>query len=148
MAKIGLHHSNRVDNILSNSFGDVGFDQFYMVDENIMFKKREIVDPFWEIFMACERENISVKIALSQLVVKNFQDDTHILVVIKGILFISGCYINLLLKRKGWKGLITHPKDRGKNHQNARTNYLQPGKDDLNLRTNSFQPREIDVGEN
>jgi hypothetical protein len=86
-----------------------------VVDENIMFKIEEIVDPFWDIFMACDRENISgvlsVKIALSQLVVMNFQDDTHIFVVIKGVLFILGCYIILLLKRNGWKGLITHPND-------------------------------------
>jgi hypothetical protein len=72
-----------VDNILSNSLDDGGFDQFYVVDENIMFKTEVIVDPFWEIFMAREREKISgmrVKIPLSQLVVKNFKDDTHILV--------------------------------------------------------------------
>ena len=64
--------------------------------------------------MACERENISgvrVKIAFSQLVVKNFQDYTHILVVINGVLLILGCYIILLLKRKGWNGLISHSKD-------------------------------------
>ena len=104
--------------------------EFYLVDESIMFKIEEIVDPLWEIFMAREREKISrvrVKIALSQLVVKNFQDDTYILVVIKEVLFISGCYITLLLKKKGWKGLISHPKDRGKNHH---TDYLQLGKDD------------------
>jgi hypothetical protein len=112
-----------------------------LVDENIMFKTEEIVDPLWEIFMAREREKISkvrVKIALSQLIVKKFQDDTYILVVIKGVLFISACYIILLLKRNGWKGLISHPKDRGKNHQ---TDYLQPGQDDLNSRTNSFPTR-------
>jgi hypothetical protein len=89
-----------------------------VVDENIMFKTEEIVDSFWEIFMACERENISgvsMNIALSQLVVKNFQDDTHMLVVIKRVLFILECNIILLLKRMGWKGLITHPKNRGKN---------------------------------
>jgi hypothetical protein len=64
--------------------------------------------------MPREKEKISgvrVKIALSQLVVKDFQDNTHILVVIKGILFISGCYIIVLLKSKGWNKLIVHPKD-------------------------------------
>jgi hypothetical protein len=94
-----------------------------------MIKTEEILDPFSEIFMAREMKKISgvcVKIALSQLVVKNSQDDSHIL---------------LLLKRKGLKGLISHPKDRGKNHHNAMTDYLQPGKDDLNSRTNSFPTR-------
>ena len=79
-----------------------------------------------------------MKIALSQLVVKNFQDDTHILVVIKGVLFMLGCYFILLLKRKGWKGLISRPKDQDKHHHNARLDYLQPSKDDLNSRTDSF----------
>ena len=58
--------------------------------------------------MAHEMEKVSgvhMKIALSQLIIKNFQDDTHILVVIKVVLFISGCYIILLLKKNGWKGL-------------------------------------------
>jgi hypothetical protein len=99
--EIGLVDFLGVDNILSNSLDDGGFDQFYLVDENIMFKTKEIVDPLWEIFMAREREKISrvrVKIALSQLDVKNFQDDTYILVVIKGVLFILACYIILLLK--------------------------------------------------
>jgi hypothetical protein len=60
-----------VDNILSNSLGNGGFDQFYVVnDQNIMFKTNEIVDPSWEIFMAREMEKISgvhVKISLFQL---------------------------------------------------------------------------------
>ena len=139
--EIGLVDFLEVDNILSNSLDDGGFDLFYLVDENIMFKTEEIANPLWEIFMACEWKKISkvrVKIVLSQLLVKNFQDDPYILVVIKGVLFISEYYIILLLKRKGWKGFISRPKDRGKNHC---TDYLQPGKDDLNLRTNSFPTR-------
>jgi hypothetical protein len=66
--EIGLVDFLGVDNILSNSLDDGGFDQFYVVDENIMFKTEDIVDPFWEIFIACEREKISevqVTIALS-----------------------------------------------------------------------------------
>ena len=110
--EISLVDFLRIDNILSSSLDDGGFDQFYVVE-------KVIVDPFWEMFMACEREKISevrVKIALSQLIVNNFQDDIHILVVIKGMLFISGYCIIILLKRKGWKGLIIYPNDLGKNH--------------------------------
>ena len=94
-----------VDNILSNYLDDSGFNQFYVVNGNSMFKIEKIVDPFWEIFMAREIKKISkvrVKIALSQLVVKNFQDDS------KGVLFLSICYIMSLLKIKG---LISHMKD-------------------------------------
>jgi hypothetical protein len=66
--EIGLVDFLGVDNILSNSLDDGGFDQFYVVDENITFKTEDIVDPFREIFIACEREKISevqVTIALS-----------------------------------------------------------------------------------
>jgi hypothetical protein len=62
---------------------------------------------------------------------KSFQDDHHSLVVIRGVLFLLGCYIILLLKRNGWKRLVGHPKDRGKHHRNSRTNSLQPGEDDV-----------------
>ena len=71
--EIGLMDFLGADNILSNSLDD-GFDKFCVVYENIMFKTEEIVNPFWEIFMARKMEKISkvhVKIALSQLVVKN-----------------------------------------------------------------------------
>jgi hypothetical protein len=51
-------------------------------------------------------------------------------VVISEELFIVGCYIFLLLKRKGWNGLIGHLKDRGKNHLNSMTNSLKPGEND------------------
>ena len=55
-----------VEHILSNFLDAKVFDDFY-VEKNMMFKTKVIVDPFREIFMACEREIISglrVKIAL------------------------------------------------------------------------------------
>jgi hypothetical protein len=55
--------------------------------------------------------------------------------VISEELFFVGCYIVLLLKRKGWNELIGHPKDQGKNHLNSRKNSLQPDENDASQLT-------------
>jgi len=49
-------------------------------------------------------------------------------------LFIFWFQVTLILRNMGCNELIGHPKDRGK--------------DDSNSRTNSFQPGETDAGEN
>jgi hypothetical protein len=46
-----------VENILSNSLDVNAFDDFY-AEKNFMFKSEEIIDSFWEILMAHEREKI------------------------------------------------------------------------------------------
>jgi hypothetical protein len=44
--EIGLVDFLGVDNILSNSLDNGGFDQLYVInDQNIMFKTNKIVDP-------------------------------------------------------------------------------------------------------
>jgi hypothetical protein len=58
------------------------FYDFY-AEKNFMFKREEIVDPFWEIFMAHEWEtmhNSRVKLKFSESVAKSFQVDHHSLV--------------------------------------------------------------------
>jgi hypothetical protein len=103
------------------------------VENNFISKRKETIDSFWEIFMVHEQENMydcHVKPKFFESNVKSFQVDNHSLVVISEVLFIVGCYIVLLLKRKGWKGLTGLLKDRGKNHLNLRTNALQLGEND------------------
>jgi hypothetical protein len=88
--EIGLVDFLGVDNILSNSLDDGGFDQFYLVDENIVFKTEEIANPLWEIFMACEMKKINeecVKIELSQANVKT----SDLLFTIK-LLWVASCF--------------------------------------------------------
>ena len=121
-----------LENILSNSLDVKVFDDFY-VGNNFISKRKETIDSFWEIFMVHEWENMHdccVKPNFFESSVKSFQVDNCSLVVISEVLFIVGCYIVLLLKRKGWKGLIGLPKDRGKNHLNSRMNSLQLGEND------------------
>jgi len=120
-----------VENILSHSLDVNAFDGFY-AENNFMFKSEEIVDSFWEILMAHEREKMydnRVKLEFFESIAESFQFDHRSLVVISE-LFLVGCYIVLILKRRGWNGLIGHPKDRGKNHLNSRTNSLKPGEND------------------
>jgi hypothetical protein len=108
------------------------FYDFY-AEKNFMFKSEEIVDPFWEILMAHEREKMydnRVKLELFEFSAKSFQVDHHSLVVICEILFLVECYIVLLLKRKRCNRFIGHPKDWGKSHLNSRTNSLKPGEND------------------
>ena len=121
-----------VENILSNSLKVKVFGDFY-VENNFISKRKETIDSFWEIFMVHERENMydcRVKPKFFEYSVKSFQVDSRSLVVISEVLLIVGCYIVLLLKRKGWKELIGLSKDRGKNHLNLRTNSLQLGEND------------------
>jgi hypothetical protein len=98
-----------------------------------MFKSKEIVDSFWEILMVNEWEkmcNNRVKLEFFEYNAESFQVDHRILVVISEELFIVGCYIVSLLKRKRWNKLIWHPKDWDKNHLNLRMNSLKPDKND------------------
>jgi len=74
---------------------------------------------------------------------KSFQIDHRSLVVISEELFFVGCYIVLLLKRKGCNGLIGHLKDQGKNHRNSRMNSLQPDENDAGQLTWEYPTRMI-----
>jgi hypothetical protein len=51
--------------------------------------------------------------------------------IIKNITFIMGCGLVVILRRGEWNELTRHPKDRGKDQPNSRTNYLQQGENDV-----------------
>jgi hypothetical protein len=72
-----------------------------------------------------------VKIELSQSGVKNFiiTIKNHVMVSCKVFLF--WYKVVLILRKMGWKGLIGHPKDRGKDDSNSRTNSLKPGENNV-----------------
>jgi hypothetical protein len=83
--------------------------------------------------MESEYEKINkghVKIYLSQVGVKNFRFTIQSYVVVGCKLFLFRYQVVLLLKRTGWKGLTRHPKHRGKDNSNSRTNSLQPREND------------------
>jgi len=115
-----------LSNLPSNKL-DVGFG---VLADNFNFCSQERIDNFLKTFMERELEKINErreKIGLFQFSVK--------LVVVMGCnLFIFWFQVALVLKNTGWNELIGHPKDRGK--------------EDSNSRTNSFQPVETDAGGN
>lgn len=69
-----------------------------------------------------------LKINLSQIGVMNFRSTiwSHVVVTCKLFIF----PFVLLLRRMGWKELIGHAKDRGKEDLNSRTNSLQSREND------------------
>jgi hypothetical protein len=51
--------------------------------------------------------------------------------MMKSVTFIMGCGLVIILQKGEWNELIGHPKDRGKNELNSRTNSLKHGEDDV-----------------
>jgi hypothetical protein len=49
----------------------------------------------------------------------------------KSTMIIIGRGLVVKLRRGDWNELTRHPKDRGRDRPNLRTNSLQPGKDDV-----------------
>ena len=47
--------------------------------------------------------------------------------MMKSIAIFVVCCLVLILRKGEWNELIGHPKDRGKNQLNLRTNSLKPG---------------------
>jgi hypothetical protein len=78
-----------VENILSNFLDNKVFDDFY-AEKNFIFKRKDIIDSFWVIFMVHEQENMydcRVKPKFFESNVKSFQVDICNLVAISEVLF-------------------------------------------------------------
>jgi hypothetical protein len=79
---------------------------------------------------------------VEEIGLNNFKYNTRSMPMMKSVAFIGGCFFVLVLKMSEWNELTGHPKDRGKNRQNSRTNSLQPGENDADRRSNSRRPSE------
>jgi hypothetical protein len=53
----------------------------------------------------------------------------------RSVTLILGCCLVLILSKGDWNELTGHPKDRGKDRPNSRTNSLQPREDDADQTT-------------
>jgi hypothetical protein len=119
-----------IENFLSSSSSNnlnVGFGE---MDDNFNFCGQERIDNSLKTFMKRELEKINKR----REKIKLFQFSVRLVVVMGCNLFIFWFQVSLILRNTKWNELIGHPKDRGKN--------------DSNSRTNSFQPGEIDAGGN
>ena len=114
-----------VEDILNSPDNDV--DEFYTDDKNYMFIREATTDPFLSIFMASGKEKELEKYDKSEVLpsgVWGYHNNRQHTPLMKSIIGIMGCGLVVKLIRGEWNGLTRHPKDRGRNRQNSRTNSL------------------------
>jgi hypothetical protein len=86
-----------------------------MHNEKLIVTREGIIDSFWEIDIVHGWENIFERHArpkFCKYIPKRFQAKEWSLEDIREVLKLGEGYI--LLKNRGWKGLVGHPNDRGK----------------------------------
>jgi hypothetical protein len=116
-----------VKDILNSPRDDYG--EFYTDEENYMFTRETIPNPFLSIFMAHGREKERQKNGKSEVSpsgVWDFHNNHQGIPTMRSITIILGCCLVLILRKGKWNKLTRHPKDRGKNWLNSRSNSLQP----------------------
>ena len=121
-----------VKDILNYPTNDV--DEFYTDGESYMFIREVTTDPFLSIFVAHRREkeqDIYNKSEKLPICVLGFHDKHRSMPMMRSVTFIVGCCFVLVLRMGEWNELTGHPKDRGKDRLNSRTNSLQQGENDV-----------------
>ncbi|XP_059441979.1 E4 SUMO-protein ligase PIAL2-like [Corylus avellana] len=112
-----------VDDILSDSHNN-DCDEFYTDDDNYMFMRETMANPFLSTFMARGREKYGKFEELPSGVwalCSNHQDISKR----KNVTLILGCCHVLILRNGEWNELTGHPKDRGKDSPNSRITELE-----------------------
>jgi hypothetical protein len=121
-----------IDAILSN-YSSQNCDEIYMVEEAILSKIERVFVSSLGIRMACgkskarEKHNKSTQKKGMWGFHNNHQDTP----LMKITMIIMGRGLAVKLRRDDWNELTGHPKDRGRDRPNSRTNSLQPGEDDV-----------------
>jgi hypothetical protein len=126
-----------VEDILNSPISDV--DEFYMDEENYMFIREVIADPFLSIFMARGREKEQEKYGKSEELtsgVWGFHVKHRSMLMVKSIMFIVVHGLVVTSRRGEWNELTRHPKD----WLNLRTNSLQPGENDADRHPKQQRP--------
>ena len=122
-----------VEDILNSPHDDYG--EFYADEENYMFTRESVVDPFLSVFMAWGREKERQKNDKSEVLATSVWGvhDRHQGIPMMGsVTLILRCCLVLILRKGKWNELTGHPKDRGKDQPNSRMNSLQPRENDAN----------------
>jgi hypothetical protein len=120
-----------VEDILDSPNNDV--DEFYTDEENYMFIREVSTNPFFSIFIARGREKEQKRYGkLEELTssVLGFHDRHRSMLKMGSVKLILGCCLVLIVRKVEWDELTGHPKDRGKDRPNSRTNSLQQGEND------------------
>jgi hypothetical protein len=124
-------HFLGVEDILSSPNNDI--DEFYTDEENYLFIREVTADPFLSIFMAHGREKEQEKYGKSKVLpsgVWGIHDKHQGISLMGSVTPILGCCLVLILSKGERNELTGHPKDRGKDQPNLRTNSLKHGGND------------------
>jgi hypothetical protein len=121
-----------IDAILSN-YSSQNCDEIYMVEEAFLSKIERVFVSSLGILMACGKGEAQEKHNKFtwQSGVWGFHDKHQGMSMMKSVTFIMGRGLAVKLRRDDWNELTGHPKDRGRDRPNSRTNSLQPGEDDV-----------------
>jgi hypothetical protein len=108
-----------VEDILNSPNNDLG--EFYSDEENYIFTRETMADPFLSIFVARRRENEREKYGKVEYLpsdVRGFNDKHQDMPMMKSIAFILVCYLIVILRNGEWNELTGHSKDHGKDNLN------------------------------
>jgi hypothetical protein len=105
-----------VEDILNSPNNDLG--EFYADEENHMFIREIMAEPFLSIFMACGREKKREKYGEVKYLpsdVRGFNDKHRGMPMMKSVAIFMVCCLVLILRKGEWNELTRHSKDRGNN---------------------------------
>jgi hypothetical protein len=121
-----------IDAILSN-YSSQNCDEIYMVEEAFLSKIERVFVSSLGIRMACGKSKAREKHNKStqKRGVWGFHNNHQDTPLMKITMIIMGRGLAVKLRRDDWNELTGHPKDRGRDRPNSRTNSLQPGEDDV-----------------
>jgi hypothetical protein len=121
-----------VDAILSKTFNQI-CDKIYGAETTFLSKSEGVFVRSLGILMACGKGEAQEKHNKFtwQSGVWGFHDKHQGMSMMKSVTFIMGRGLAVKLRRDDWNELTGHPKDRGRDRPNSRTNSLQPGEDDV-----------------
>jgi hypothetical protein len=121
-----------IDAILSN-YSSQNCDEIYMVEEAFLSKIERVFVSSLGIRMACGKSKAREKHNKStqKRGVWGFHNNHQDTSLMKITMIIMGRGLAVKLRRDDWNELTGHPKDRGRDRPNSRTNSLQPGEDDV-----------------
>ena len=120
-----------IENILNSPQKDYG--EFYADEENYMFTRESVADPFLSIFMAHGGEKEQQKNGKPGVLpsgVWAFQDKHQGIPMMRSVTLILECCLALILRKGEWNELTRHLKGHGKDQSNSRMNSLQRGEND------------------
>jgi hypothetical protein len=121
-----------IDVILSD-YSNKNCDEIHIVEKVFLSKIEKVFASSLGIHMACGKSKAREKHNKStqKRGVCGFHNNHQDTPLMKSTMIIIGRGLVVRLRRDDWNELTEHPKDRGRDRPNSRTNSLQPREDDV-----------------